>query len=265
MMNEHAPESIISLLQRYIATWLAYFIFGVGAVVLMTICFPLLRLLSQNEIQRQYQSRHLVSGAFRLFISFLTNTGIMNFNADDLSNLNRQKGIVLVANHPTLLDYVFIASQLTNIDCIVRASLLKNPFLHGIITACGYILNDDSDRVMQQCQDHLKRGDAILIFPEGTRTTPGTKPKLHRGAAQIALRCNVPAVALHIECTEHWLGKTIPWYSVPERRPSVRLSVRCRLGPETFLKHDRSFALAARDLTNIIAQELLLTANKEKY
>ncbi len=47
----------------------------------------------------------------------------------------------------------------------------------------------------------------LLIFPEGTRTTPGIKPKLQRGAAQIAVRTERDLRVVHITVTPSFLTK----------------------------------------------------------
>ncbi len=81
----------------------------------------------------------------------------------------------MVANHPSLIDYVMLASVMPETDCMVKSALLKNPFVSGVIRAADYLINDQADALLPASRQRLQQGDTILIFPEGTRTVPGKK------------------------------------------------------------------------------------------
>ena len=55
----------------------------------------------------------------------------------------------------------------------------------------------------------VRRGDVLLIFPEGTRRTKGFRkkhrPRPHTGAARIALAANAPLVPAAVVGTDHLL------------------------------------------------------------
>jgi len=255
-----ARENPTLTLWRYAATYIAYGLFGIGALGLMGFFFPVLRLIQRNKDTRQRNSRRLVCVAFRLFIAFLQLTRVAKIQLSDLGYPPiATNGTILVANHPTLLDYVFIASQFPDIDCVVRAGLLKNPFLRGIILSCGYLTNDAPEAIFTECKKRFQKGSALLIFPEGTRSVPGKNLRLHRGAAQLAVRCNIPIEVIRIDCSEFWLGKQIPWYKIPARQPVVRLSRRGKIVPSDYAsKVDNSPAHISRRITEQI--HILLTS-----
>lgn len=69
------------------------------------------------------------------------------------------------------------------------------------------MINDRADTLLPASRQRLQQGDTILIFPEGTRTVPGEKMQLQRGAANIAVRCGSDLRVVVIRCTEHMLGK----------------------------------------------------------
>src|SRR5690606_27872810 len=48
----------------------------------------------------------------------------------------------------------------------------------------------------------LKRGDSVLLFPEGTRSRDGTLQEARRGAALIATKARVPVVPVAVTGTE---------------------------------------------------------------
>ena len=53
-------------------------------------------------------------------------------------------------------------------------------------------------------QKRLKDGFNIIIFPEGTRTKPGTKTTYHTGLALIYKQCQVPVVPLALNTGCFW-------------------------------------------------------------
>ncbi len=254
-------EFILFTLWRYLATYTGYMLFGFGALLLMGFGFPILRLMHSEKKELHEASRRLTSLAFKTFVIYLKLAGV---NKIDLANLYKiqlpKTGAILVANHPTLLDYVFIASVFPTIDCVVRSTLLNNPFFSGIIRACGYLTNDDPETIFDECHRRFREGDALLIFPEGTRSIPGKALHLHRGAAQLALRCHVPVIVIHIECSQWWLGKQLPWYTIPAKQPELTLTYVKTLESNDFLTQEKSTALAARRLTEEL-QQILLTRN----
>ncbi len=254
-------EFILFTLWRYLATYTGYVLFGSGALLLMGFGFPVLRLMHSEKKELHEASRRLTNRAFRIFVSYVRVTRAAKIDFDALKKTSLpQTGAILVANHPTLLDYVFIASVFPTIDCVVRSTLLNNPFLSGIIRACGYLTNDGPETIFDECHRRFREGDALLIFPEGTRSVPGKALHLHRGAAQLALRCHVPVIAIHIECSQWWLGKQLPWYTIPAKQPELTLSYVKTLESNDFLTQEKSTALAARRLTEEL-QQILLTRN----
>ncbi|MCV5917096.1 1-acyl-sn-glycerol-3-phosphate acyltransferase, partial [Escherichia coli] len=126
---------------------------------------------------------------FRLFLTVAKGLGVLDYRIDGAEILRQERGCLVVANHPTLIDYVLLASVMPETDCLVKSALLKNPFLGGAVRAADYLLNSEAETLLPRCQQRLAQGDTILIFPEGTRTKPGEKMTLQRGAANIAVRC----------------------------------------------------------------------------
>ncbi len=45
-----------------------------------------------------------------------------------LKFLRQERGCLVVANHPTLIDYVLLASVMPETDCLVKSALLKKSF-----------------------------------------------------------------------------------------------------------------------------------------
>ncbi|MCL4113782.1 UNVERIFIED_CONTAM: hypothetical protein GTU68_003982 [Idotea baltica] len=134
-------------------------------------------------------------------------TGAIDYRIDGAELLRKDRNCIIVANHPSLIDYVLIASQLPQCDCLVKAAIWENPFMKRIVKAAGYIPNQAPDDLLERCEERFSRGNVLLVFPEGTRTTPGIEPSLQRGAAQIATRTQTDLRVIHITVSPTFLTK----------------------------------------------------------
>jgi 1-acyl-sn-glycerol-3-phosphate acyltransferase len=93
----------------------------------------------------------------------------------------------------------------------------------------------------------LRQGQTLIVFPEGTRTTPGQSPVFHRGASAIALRGARVITPVYISVEPSTLTKAEPWYSIPHRRMHVCLRVGTDIDPAGF-NADAPLPIASRRL-----------------
>lgn len=238
---------------RVLATGLAFFAFGLGGLLLRLVFFPTLRLcfwLSRQEEARF--ARWAVHHSFRCFVELMRVLGLLSYEVRGLDRLQRQ-GLLILANHPTLIDVVFLISLLPNADCVVKASLARNPFTRGPVCATNYICNDSGAGLVEDCIHSLRQGGNLIIFPEGTRTPRhGGAIRLQRGAANIAVRGRTDITPIRISCQPLSLGKGQPWWQVPPRRIHFCLEVCEDISVQAFLERADSDALAARQLTDYL-------------
>ena len=239
---------------RVPATALAFTCFGVGGLLLGLIGFPLQRLLVWHVRRRVVYARALVHFAFASFIRLLWALGIISYEIRGRERLDRQ-GLLILANHPTLIDVVFLISMVRNADCIVRAGLASNPFTRWPVRATGYICNDGGAELVDAAIASLQSGNNLVIFPEGTRTRPGEPMQMQRGAAQIALRAGCPITPVTIRCTPLGLTKGRPWLRCYDRPMHFTIEVGEDVAIRPFLLASAGEpALAARALTAYLRQ-----------
>ena len=165
-------------------------------------------------------------------------------------------GLLVLANHPTLIDVVFLMSLLPGADCVVKSALARNPFTRGPVRAAGYVCNDDGVALVDDCIEAVRRGGNLLIFPEGTRTRRGEPLKLQRGAANIAVRGCLDVTPVRLSCTPMTLGKGEKWYRVPVRRFHFVVDVQPDLEVSSFIGAGQGEAVAARRLTDYLTHFL---------
>jgi 1-acyl-sn-glycerol-3-phosphate acyltransferase len=220
---------------RVLIKWLSFFIFGVGTLILVFLCFPVLRLfLRRREPFRKY-ARRLVSFLMRFFTRFMEIMGILKLEVDDRTAFRRLSSKIIVANHPSLLDVVMLLSLLPNADCIIRGNLSRT-IVRGIVRQL-YIPNSlNFNDLEAACVDSLNQGNNIIFFPEGTRTPRSGKMILKKGAFRVALLSGRGIIPVFIGGTDKYgLGKRDPWTAFNHQEKYIyRITMGEEISPRAY-------------------------------
>jgi 1-acyl-sn-glycerol-3-phosphate acyltransferase len=152
--------------------------------------------------------------------------GTISYEVRHAEKLDRG-GLLIVANHPSLIDVVLLIALLRQPNCVIKASLRDNIFTRGPVRSAGFVVNTDGPQLIEDCIASVRSGDHLVIFPEGTRSMEhnGKLNPLKRGAANIALRGQLAITPVIITVSEPMLGKGQRWYHAPKKRPHFVLSV----------------------------------------
>lgn len=209
---------------RLFATGFSFFSFGLIGLLLRFLVFPVLSVLPGNRLQRISRGQRVVHYGSYVFIGLMHRLGIMTYEIKGLEKLNRP-GQLIIANHPTLVDILFLISRIKQANCIVKESLCRNPFMRGPILNAGYISNGDPKKMIAECVEWLQSGGTMIIFPEGTRSVPGKPYSFQRGAATIALQANKIVTPVTLSCYPSTLTKAEHWYQIPDRRFHLTMHV----------------------------------------
>jgi 1-acyl-sn-glycerol-3-phosphate acyltransferase len=214
----------LNYLWRLFGTGLSFFLFGAGGILVWGLLFPVVDPLLGSGIQKKRRARWLMHLIFKSYMEFMHVIGILNYEVKGADKLGAPSRVV-IANHPCLLDIVFLISQIPNATCIVKPALINNPFMRIPIRAMSYIYAEDPEDLIDRCETELREGGSLIIFPEGTRTTPGRPIKFQRGAAAIALKANANILPVKLGCSPTTLTKQEKWYQIPEKRFTLSLQV----------------------------------------
>ncbi len=233
---------------RVVATGLCFASFGLGGVVLSGLVFPVLRVALRDRARLIRVSRSIIHHGFRFFVWEMKTLGVLSYEVHGVERLQRP-GLLVVANHPTLIDVIFLISLIPQSSCVVKAALAKNPATSGPVRAAGYVINDQGVALIDDGVSALQQGDTLVIFPEGTRTPREGALTLQRGAANLAVRVPHALTPVIIRCEPLTLGKGEKWYNVPARRVHFTIDVREDIAVDNFLAEASSAPLAARALT----------------
>lgn len=232
--------------RRGALTGLAFLLFGVGGALLASIVAVSVVLdLRGGALRRKARMRRVLHRIFRLFVRMLRAWGLLDFRWEGLDRL--RPGALVIANHPSLLDVVFLIAMIPNADCVVRAGLRRSPLTALPVRVAGFILNDHP-AMLERARRSLAEGATLIIFPEGSRSPPGALRPFQRGAAHIALASGALVQAVTIRCAPPVLTKHSRWYHVPPARPCFRFTVHPAWPPQR-LDPERPAGRQARDLT----------------
>lgn len=251
------PDNQTRFVWRMLMTGCCFVLFGIGGL-LLTAWFHILCRRQKDPLRRTRHARRVISGSFRLFLQVTRWLGVLDYHIHGAHLLRADRGNLVLANHPTLLDYVLLASVMPQCDCMVKRALLDNVYVSGAIRAADYLVNAQAEILLTQSEKRLRAGDSLLIFPEGTRSRQGAPLKLQRGAANLAVRSGCDIRIVHIHCSQRFLDKGGKWYQIPRTKPQFTVEVKARFSAgDFFARGDRSPALAARRLTEHLARVLV--------
>lgn len=247
----------VNWLWRLFMTGILFLSFSLGGWVLSHFFIYAVNLVEKNEVRRIQKMRQWTSRSFRLFLYFAQKTGVLTLHIEGQELLRKDKGRLIIANHPTLLDYVIIAAVMEEIDCVVKANLLQNFFIGKLIRQLNYLPNDDdAEYFLGEIQSRLNANHNVLIFPEGTRSTVEKPLVLQRGASRIALKTQCQLRIIKINCSESILSKGASWYEVPSEKPVFTLQVGDIVDSQQFMLQVDEESIAARRLTKHLTQLL---------
>ncbi len=237
----------LNYIQRLIATAICYSAFGLGGLLIYA-QYPVLGLLPISIDKKRHYGRRLIHYNFRVFIGLMHRLGIFTYEVHGIDKL-KAPGQLIVANHPTLIDVVFLLSFIPETNCIVRHGLSKNLFTRGPIKTAGYIVNKDPEQFIIDCTDTLRQGHSLMIFPEGTRTRPNAPMTFKKGTANIALRAAAAVRPVIITCNPPMLQKGMKWYKIPQTRPHFIIRVEESFDITRYLNKEKTIGIQSRRLT----------------
>ena len=211
--------------KRFIGTALLWFFFGSIGLLLSIFLFPALYVAIRGRASRQVVARKIIASTFGTFMRGGQRMGVFTYHVTGMQNVATEGGQLILANHPTLIDVVLLLSVLSQVDCVVKETVITNPFMWASVTTANYISNREPADLLDACVKRLETGSSLLLFPEGTRTQFGQPLYFRLGAAEVAIRAAASILPVIIDCRPGFLAKHDPWYSIPPSRPHFEVTI----------------------------------------
>ncbi len=168
--------------------------------------------------------RAMIARGYGMFWRVAAATGMLRLDADALDVLRDEPGLIVVANHPSMLDALMLVARLPRSACIMKASLIHNPLLGPGARLARYIRNDSAHGMIRCAVGDLREGGQLVLFPEGTRTTRHPVNDFHASFTLIAKRAQAPIQTVFIDTDSPYLGKGWPLWRLPPL--PIRFAVR---------------------------------------
>ncbi len=233
---------------RIVRTGMAFAAFGIMSLILALTTMPVIHLLPGSRRSKEARSQRAVHRTVRYFFGLTSILRILKIRCTGKEKLNRP-GLLIVANHPTLLDAPLLMSLMPEMDCVVADRWFSHPFLGLSARGAGYIPNRDGPTLVEECAERLRSGHSLIIFPEGTRSPANGLGPFARGAAHIALRAGCDLVPVTLTCVPATLYRGKAWWDVPDRRFVLTLHVGDPLLVKEIIDEPMSRSRAARKMT----------------
>jgi 1-acyl-sn-glycerol-3-phosphate acyltransferase len=150
--------------------------------------------------------------------------------------IHNDRAAVMVVNHASFVDILVLFRTFVHFKFVSKTEVFRVPFIGWNMLLNGYIGLKRGDResvlrMLEACRRAISRGNSILMFPEGTRSTTGRMRAFKPGAFELALSTSSPIQPIVI----HGSGNALPKRGFVLRgKHSIRVTVLDPILPEEF-------------------------------
>ena len=143
------------------------------------------------------------------------------FKVSGMDNVPRDGPLIICPNHIGTIDPPLVPAFVPRADTwsMAKSEYFRRPILNWLFTAYHAfpVVRHTADRVaLRRAFNVLKAGEALVIYPEGTRIDAGVLAEPEPGAGFIAQRCSCPVLPVAVTGTAECLPKGAKW---PRRVP----------------------------------------------
>lgn len=194
----------------YARAWLFYF-----GLIVFTIPFSLLAILL-IPLPAVTRSRW-VSGWAYCVLWWLKVTCNLHYHVTGSEHILAHAHIIL-SKHQSAWETIGLQCIFPPQIWVMKKELLMIPFLGWAFWALDAIPIDRSagrealKKLVEHGKDRLSRGLSVVIFPEGTRTAPGSRGKYHIGGAWLASHTHTTVVPVAHNAGRYWRKNSILKY-----------------------------------------------------
>ena len=228
--------------------------YGLAALTLGFVVLPLQRLVwrssasSEHPQVRAQRAIHQTTRGWLWLVKLLGQVRVRETGTEKL----RERPVLVVANHPSLIDSPVLTACMPQADFVVSAEWTRNPFLRRTIEAAGYLRAETGPALVRQAVARLRAGRSVVVYPEGTRTPPGALRPFQRGIAHIALHAGCDIVPVVIRVRPRWLMKGQSLTQLHDETPEWHVEVGAPIRPTDHVLPGESRKDSAHRITAVL-------------
>lgn len=192
----------MSKFELYIRATLFWFFHVVSLVIVVVglmLTFPL-----------PFRLRYATGSSWAKFnVLLLRHVCKLNYRIEGLENIPQGAGIAL-CKHQSTWETLFLQKMLPPQHWVAKRELLFVPvFGWGLALLETIAINRSAglkaiEQLVEQGKQKLDKGRWIVIFPEGTRVSPGVKQRYKIGGAILASQVDYPVLPIAHNAGEFW-------------------------------------------------------------
>jgi 1-acyl-sn-glycerol-3-phosphate acyltransferase len=228
---------------RIFLTGLSFAMFFGGSLLFGLVASPLLFLVAagRRSAHRQLVTRVLQHG-YGVFLFWMKLVRLIDYEKPRAPPQLRGGPYLLVANHPTLIDVLFLLNSFDGLTCLVKAHWYRSFLVRSLLRSTLYVpgpgMPGDDDHpgspTLDRMVEQLQAGHALMVFPEGSRSLATQLRRFRRGAFEAARRAGVPILPVFIGVDRPMLMKGVPFWKVPSGRARFDFEVGEPIDPNSY-------------------------------
>lgn len=178
---------------------LFFFFFHLVLVVVMTLLLPFPRRLEQRVVR-------VWTGLLGWSLKALVGLDIEIRGRENLPS----GAVVIVSKHQSAWDTFVFYTLVDDPNYILKKELMDIPFWGWCAAKCGAIGVDRDGggsalkKMVRDTQDRLDKGRQVILFPEGTRSKPGSRLPYHPGIAAMYNHTQAPVIPVALNSGLFW-------------------------------------------------------------
>lgn len=134
----------------------------------------------------------------------------IDYRVEGTENIPEDEACIIFSKHQSALETMMVQRIFPPLTFVVKRELLWLPFFGWGLKALDPIAIDRKagrkaiNQIIEQGIERLKKGIWIVIFPEGTRSKPGTKLEYKKGGAILASKSEHRVIPVAHTAGEFW-------------------------------------------------------------